>query len=131
MLTAPSRIPTAAVDLETGRLRSQCEVESRVRTADLARDLDDLERIGDETDTDEPWAELCRNMDEGRPHRPPFQETCWAVDRVIVLDASPTVPVSPGRDRCSMARPSAAGAPRATFSSLHFSSAPGLNSYRR
>ena len=73
MAIAPSPVPPAAVDLETGRLRPQTETERRARSAALVRALDDLDRIGDETDTDERWAEVFRGIDEGRPHRPLFQ----------------------------------------------------------
>ena len=63
-------MPRSAVDRATGRLLPQTEEERARRSAVLARALDDMAGITDETDTEEVWAEVFRGIDAGRPHRP-------------------------------------------------------------
>lgn len=73
MTVAPTSVPAGAVDRETGRLRPVTSEERRARSAALARALDDIAEITDETDTDERWAEVFRGIDEARPERPLFE----------------------------------------------------------
>jgi hypothetical protein len=70
MASAPSR---GTVDPGTGRLRPLSDQERRTRSEALARALDEIDRITDETDTDETWREVFRGIDQGRPHRPLFE----------------------------------------------------------
>jgi hypothetical protein len=73
MAIAPvSDLPRSAVD-SNGRLLPETEAERRVRSAELARALDEIDAITDETDTDATWSEVFRNIDAGRPHRPLFE----------------------------------------------------------
>jgi hypothetical protein len=64
--------PRAAVD-SAGRLLPQSEAERRARSEELARALDELDAITDETDTDAIWSEVFRGIDAERPHRPLFE----------------------------------------------------------
>ncbi len=64
--------PRSAVD-RNGRLLPHSEAERRARSAELARALDEIDAITDETDTDATWAEVYRGIDAERPHRPLFE----------------------------------------------------------
>lgn len=75
MAIAPVLPRPCAIDPETGGLLPLTEDLRRARSQALARVLDQVERITDETDTDGRWAEVCRYIDEGRPHRPLFGGT--------------------------------------------------------
>lgn len=52
-----------------GRLIPLSPEERKARTEAAIRGLKALERITDETDTEQRWAEVFRSIDEGRPHR--------------------------------------------------------------
>lgn len=73
MAIANTPIPPAAIDPATGRLLPLSDRERASRSAALARTLDDIAGIADETDADETWAEVFRGIDAGRPHRPLFE----------------------------------------------------------
>jgi hypothetical protein len=45
----------------------------RARSEALGRALDEIAAMTDETDTDEVWQEVMRDIDETRPHRPLFE----------------------------------------------------------
>jgi hypothetical protein len=61
-----------AVDAN-GRLVPISDEERRARSDRLRETLARLETITDETDTDERWREIMRNIDEGRPERKLFE----------------------------------------------------------
>lgn len=65
-------IPTSAVDA-AGRLRPETEEERRIRAEELQSFFNELDQMTDESDTPEIWAEIFRNIDEGRPQRPLFR----------------------------------------------------------
>jgi hypothetical protein len=71
-VTPLSDLPRSAVD-PTGRLLPESEEERRARSAALARALDEIAEMTDETDTDATWAEVYRGIDAERPHRPLFE----------------------------------------------------------
>lgn len=76
MATTHTPAPAVAdgdVDTSTGRLRPLTDEQRRARSAELARALDDIAGMTDETDTDEVWRDVLRGIDEGRPHRPLFE----------------------------------------------------------
>ena len=75
MAIAPTPARPCTVDPETGRLLPLTDEQRKVRSEALARVLDQIDQITDETDTDERWAEVFRHIDEGRPHRPLFGGT--------------------------------------------------------
>lgn len=62
-----------AVGLKTGRLLPLTEAQRKARSEALARALDEIDEITDETDTDETWRDIFRSIDEGRPDRPLFE----------------------------------------------------------
>jgi hypothetical protein len=70
MATTPT---TETIDPATGKARPLSDEERRARSEALDRALDEIAAIGDETDTDEIWADVFRGIDEGRPHRPLFE----------------------------------------------------------
>lgn len=67
-----STIPTSAVDA-SGRLRPETEEERRFRNEKLKAFFNEFDQMTDESDTPEIWAEIFRNIDEGRPQRPLFR----------------------------------------------------------
>lgn len=64
--------PPAALDSD-GRLLPISEEERKARADAAIRALKALSQISDETDTDEGWAEVYRDLDAQRPHRPLFE----------------------------------------------------------
>ena len=71
-LAEPRPMPVSCLD-ENGRLRPFSPEEQRARAAAVARALDEIERITDETDAEELWEEMERELDSFRPHRPLFK----------------------------------------------------------
>ncbi len=65
--------PALALDPETGRMLPISEEEKAARRDAVLRMLRVLHQITDDSDTDENWREVFRNIDAGRPHRPLFQ----------------------------------------------------------
>jgi hypothetical protein len=65
--------PPVAVDPTTGRILPLSEEELAGRRDAAIRMLDALDQVTDETDTEENWREVFRNIDAGRPHRPLFE----------------------------------------------------------
>ena len=65
--------PPLALDPETGRMLPISDGELDARREAALRMLVVLEQITDESDTDEKWREVYRNIDSGRPHRPLFE----------------------------------------------------------
>jgi hypothetical protein len=65
--------PPLAVDPATGRLLPMSDEEREARRAAAIRAIKAIRQITDETDTDERWAEVYRNIDERRPHRKLFE----------------------------------------------------------
>jgi hypothetical protein len=65
--------PPAAVDPNTGQILPMSEEEIAARHDAVLRMLKVLDQITDESDTDENWREVYRNIDAGRPHRPLFK----------------------------------------------------------
>jgi hypothetical protein len=67
------RLPPLPVDPATGRLLPMSDEERATRRAVAIRAIKALGKITDETDTDEVWEEVYRNIDAGRPHRKLFE----------------------------------------------------------
>lgn len=66
MATVPSTVsPHRSVDAR-GRALPMTDAEIRARAVEVARGLDALDDITDETDTDEMWEEFTRGIDEDR-----------------------------------------------------------------
>jgi hypothetical protein len=65
--------PPLPVDPVTGRLLPMSEEERAARRAATIRAIKVIGQIPDETETDEGWEEVYRNIDESRPHRKLFQ----------------------------------------------------------
>lgn len=65
--------PPVALDPETGRMLPISDEEIASRCDAVLRMLKVLHQITDESDTDENWREVYRNIDAGRPHRPLFK----------------------------------------------------------
>lgn len=72
MAIAPTQNRQATIDPETGRLLPLTEEQRRARSEALARTIEEIGQITDETDTDERWAEVYRSIDAERPERPLF-----------------------------------------------------------
>ena len=64
--------PPLALDPETGRMLPISDEELAARRDSALRMLNVLDQITDESDTDEKWREVYRNIDACRPHRPLF-----------------------------------------------------------
>ena len=64
--------PPLALDPETGRILPVSDEELAARRDAALRMLAVLDQITDESDTDEKWREVYRNIDACRPHRPLF-----------------------------------------------------------
>jgi len=64
--------PPLALDPETGRMLPISDEELAARRDAALRMLKVLDQITDESDTDEKWREVYRNIDACRPHRPLF-----------------------------------------------------------
>ena len=64
--------PPRALD-EHGRLIPLSDEERKARAEAAVRALKAIEKITDESDTEETWAEVFRDLDAGRPHRPLFK----------------------------------------------------------
>jgi len=62
-----------ALDPETGRVLPISDEELAARRDAALRMLKVLDQITDESDTDEEWREVYRNIDACRPHRPLFR----------------------------------------------------------
>jgi hypothetical protein len=73
MSVGPTPSRPGAIDTTTGRLRPLTDQEPKARSEALARALDEIADMTDETDTDEVWSEVMRGIDEGRPHRRLFE----------------------------------------------------------
>jgi hypothetical protein len=65
--------PPLALDPETGRILPVSDEELTARRDASLRMLRVLDQITDESDTDEKWSEVYRNIDACRPHRPLFE----------------------------------------------------------
>jgi hypothetical protein len=65
--------PPVALDPMTGRMLPISDEEIAARRDAVLRMLKVLHQITDESDTDENWREVYRNIDAGRPHRPLFK----------------------------------------------------------
>jgi hypothetical protein len=65
--------PPLPVDPATGRLLPMFDEEQAARRAAAIRAIKVISQITDETDTDERWEEVYRNIDTGRPHRKLFE----------------------------------------------------------
>jgi hypothetical protein len=65
--------PPLALDPATGRVLPVTDEEMVARRDAAVRMLAALERLTDESDTDENWREVYRNIDSCRPHRPLFE----------------------------------------------------------
>lgn len=63
--TPPTVSPHRSVDAR-GRALPRTEEELRARAEEVARGLDALAEIVDETDTDEVWERFTRELDEDR-----------------------------------------------------------------
>ena len=61
------------IDLSTGRLDPMTGEEIKARAEALKQAFEGPLWTPDETDTDESWSEVFRNIDESRPHRPLFE----------------------------------------------------------
>jgi hypothetical protein len=64
--------PPVALDPKTDRMLPISDEELAARRDAILRMLKVLDQITDESDTDENWREVYRNIDAGRPHRPLF-----------------------------------------------------------
>ena len=65
--------PPLPIDPVTGRLLPMSEEERAARRAAAIRTIKAISQITDETDTDERWEEVYRNIDAERPHRKLFE----------------------------------------------------------
>ena len=65
--------PPVAVDPATGRILPISDEERAARRSASLRATRAISQITDETDTDEIWQEVYRNIDEDRPHRKLFE----------------------------------------------------------
>ena len=65
--------PPASLDPATGRMLPISDEELSARRTAVLRMLKVLDGITDESDTEEKWREVFRNIDSCRPHRPLFQ----------------------------------------------------------
>jgi hypothetical protein len=72
MSTRSKDRPGPALDVPPLRERLP-EPDLAARLARARAALDRIDRITDETDTEEIWAEFARSIDAGRPHRPLFR----------------------------------------------------------
>ena len=61
--------PALAVDSSSGRILPISEEQRAARREAAIRALRAISEITDETDTDDRWEEIYRNIDESRPHR--------------------------------------------------------------
>lgn len=68
MATAPKSTLPNTIDLKSGRLLPLTDDQRKARSEALARALDEIDEIADET-----WREIFRSIDEGRPDRPLFE----------------------------------------------------------
>lgn len=57
----------------SGRLLPLSEEERRAYVARALEGLARIETMTDESDTEDRWREILRNIDEGRPERPLFE----------------------------------------------------------
>ena len=73
MEIVPKSTNPNTIDLKTGRLLPLTDEQRKARSEALARALDEIDEITDETDTDETWRNIFRSIDEGRPDRPLFE----------------------------------------------------------
>ncbi|MEO6811248.1 MAG: hypothetical protein ABI353_19230 [Isosphaeraceae bacterium] len=71
-LASKRPLPNSGVD-QDGRLIPLDSHERAAQSEALARALDDIDAITDETDTDETWAAVFQGIDAGRPHRTLFE----------------------------------------------------------
>lgn len=65
--------PSVAVDPATGRILPMSEEERAARRSAALRAIKAISQITDETDTDEIWQEMMRDLDAQRPHRKLFE----------------------------------------------------------
>jgi len=65
--------PALAVDSSSGRILPISEEQRAARREAAIRALRAISEITDETDTDDRWEEIYRNIDESRPHRKLFE----------------------------------------------------------
>jgi hypothetical protein len=66
-------LPPLPIDPVTGRLLPMSDEELAYRRAVAIRAIKALGQLTDESDTDEVWEEVYRNIDAARPHRKLFQ----------------------------------------------------------
>ena len=66
--------PALAVDSSSGRILPISEEQRAARREAAIRALRAISEIADETDTDDRWEEIYRNIDDSRPHRKLFEE---------------------------------------------------------
>jgi hypothetical protein len=66
--------PALAVDSSSGRILPISEEQRAARREAAIRALRAISEITDETDTDDRWEEIYRNIDDSRPHRKLFEE---------------------------------------------------------
>ncbi len=64
--------PALAVDSSSGRILPISEEQRAARREAAIRALRAISEITDETDTDDRWEEIYRNIDDSRPHRKLF-----------------------------------------------------------
>ncbi len=65
--------PPLTLDPATGRLLPMSEDERAARRLAAIRAIKALSQMTDETDSDEIWEQVYRNIDAGRPHRKLFE----------------------------------------------------------
>jgi len=65
--------PVLAVDSSSGRILPISDEQRAARREAAIRALKAISEITDETDTDDRWLEIYRNIDQGRPHRKLFE----------------------------------------------------------
>ena len=65
--------PPLVLDPETGRMLPVSDEELAARRDAAIRMLKVLDQITDESDADEKWSEVYRNIDSCRPHCPLFR----------------------------------------------------------
>jgi hypothetical protein len=67
------KFPPLALDPRTGRMLPMSDEEREARHSAAIRAIKAIGLIEDETETDEGWEEVYRNIDAARPHRKLFE----------------------------------------------------------
>ena len=65
--------PALAVDSSSGQILPISDEQRAARREAAIRALRVISEITDETDTDDRWEEIYRNVDDSRPHRKLFE----------------------------------------------------------